>query len=501
MTFTEMPLSQPIQKALLAEGYSAPTPIQAQAIPQVLEGKDLIGCAQTGTGKTAAFALPILELLSQKSDAGARKQGAQKKKEIRPVRALILSPTRELAQQIGDSFTSYGRFTGLKNTVIYGGVSQHNQARQLSHGVDILVATPGRLLDLMNQRIVSLNEVQIVVLDEADHMLDMGFIHDIKKIISTLPEDKQALLFSATMPPEIANLANQMLKNPVRVQVSPVSSTAEPVQQHLYFTDRKLKTDLLLNLMDTLPMTSVLVFTRTKHGADKVMRDLSKAGVPTEVIHGDKAQSARQRALNRFKARQSRVLVATDIAARGIDVEELPYVVNYDLPDAAETYVHRIGRTGRAGTTGIAISFCSHDEKDNLRAIRRIVGNNALQVKEADEHKGVKEQSTRYFAENSQRMEMKKQIEPPILRPTGGDAVPVKNGAKGLSPAAASLHAVLNGKKKLNSEPEISGDVQALLSKTMTVQEEIALKLKAEGVDNSIIQRATGISREKLLSL
>ncbi|MFZ9761288.1 MAG: DEAD/DEAH box helicase [Candidatus Kapaibacteriota bacterium] len=475
-------MSEALQKALKAEGYSVPTPIQAEAIPSILQGSDIIGCAQTGTGKTAAFALPILELLASepiinKEDRQDNKHKGRKK----PIRALILSPTRELAQQIGDSFTAYGKFTGMTNTVIYGGVAQSKQQQALRNGVDILVATPGRLLDLMNQRIVSLSSVSIVVLDEADHMLDMGFIHDIRSIIDTLPSKRQSLLFSATMPQEIERLANDMLNNAKRIAVDPVSSSAKPVEQLVYFVDRKKKIDLLLRLMDTLPMTSVLVFSRTKHGADRIARDLNKEGVPSEVIHGDKTQSSRLRALNRFKEKRSRVLVATDIAARGIDVEQLPYVVNYDLPDAAETYVHRIGRTGRAGLTGVAISFCSNDQQDVFRQIKKIVGKDTIKSMSVEE---AFKKTPQFQAGEHPYPSQKKEK-------------PQSEEQKGLSKAGHSVQSILKGHspKKHDRSP----DIERLLEKDYepkNIQEAIAARLKAEGVSQDIILRTTGIHKD-----
>ena len=482
MNFTDLPLSEALQKALKAEGYSVPTPIQAEAIPSILQGSDIIGCAQTGTGKTAAFALPILELLASEPIINKEvRQDNKHKGRKKPIRALILSPTRELAQQIGDSFTAYGKFTGMTNTVIYGGVAQSKQQQALRNGVDILVATPGRLLDLMNQRIVSLSSVSIVVLDEADHMLDMGFIHDIRSIIDTLPNKRQSLLFSATMPQEIERLANDMLNNAKRIAVDPVSSSAKPVEQLVYFVDRKKKIDLLLRLMDTLPMTSVLVFSRTKHGADRIARDLNKEGVPSEVIHGDKTQSSRLRALNRFKEKRSRVLVATDIAARGIDVEQLPYVVNYDLPDAAETYVHRIGRTGRAGLTGVAISFCSNDQQDVFRQIKKIVGKDTIKSMSVEEaFKKTPQFQAGEHPYPSQKKEKSQSEE-----------------QKGLSKAGHSVQSILKGHspKKHDRSP----DIERLLEKDYepkNIQEAIAARLKAEGVSQDIILRTTGIHKD-----
>jgi ATP-dependent RNA helicase RhlE len=365
MSFEKLNLIEPILRALKTEGYTTPTPIQEQSIPVLLERKDLLGCAQTGTGKTAAFAIPILQLLHQDE---LYKKGPE------GIKTLILTPTRELAIQIGESFAAYGKYLRLKHTVIFGGVSQHAQTQALRAGVDILIATPGRLLDLMNQRFVRLENVKMFVLDEADRMLDMGFIHDVKKIIAKLPQKRQTLFFSATMPKEIAVLADTILTNPVRVEVTPVSSTANTIQQVVYFVEKQDKKKLLLNLLKDRSIITALVFTRTKHGADKVTKDLNQAGVSAEAIHGNKSQNARQRALSNFKSKQTRVLVATDIAARGIDVDQLSHVINYELPNVPETYVHRIGRTGRAGASGISLSFCDAEEKEFLRDIHKLIG-------------------------------------------------------------------------------------------------------------------------------
>jgi ATP-dependent RNA helicase RhlE len=344
--------------------YSTPTPIQVQAIPRVLEGRDLLGSAQTGTGKTAAFALPILHRLSED---GRPSRGR------RPIRALVLTPTRELAVQIGESFAAYGAHSGLRHATVYGGVSQRPQEQALRKGVDILVATPGRLLDLMGQRLIDLSVVEVFVLDEADRMLDMGFIPDIRRVIEKLPRQRQTLMFSATMPPDIVRLADTILRDPVRVSVAPVSAPAEAVEQHLYFVEKTEKADLLKHLLAGDAIRNALVFTRTRHGADRVERILSRANVRTEAIHGDKSQGARERALSSFKKGTVRVLVATDIAARGLDIVELSHVINYDLPNEPEAYVHRIGRTGRAGLSGIAISFCSFEERPLLAEIERLI--------------------------------------------------------------------------------------------------------------------------------
>ena len=365
MSFESLNLIEPILRALKTEGYTKPTPIQEEAIPVVLKGRDLLGCAQTGTGKTAAFAIPILQLLSadQKLDNTHR-----------PIKALILTPTRELAVQIGESFTAYGKHVGLRHTVIYGGVSQHSQTEALKRGVDVLIATPGRLLDLMNQRFIHLQHVKMFVLDEADRMLDMGFINDVKKVITKLPAKRQTLFFSATMPPVISKLADSILFEPIYVEVTPPSSTVDAIQQSVYYVSKGDKKNLLIHLLKDKTIESALVFTRTKHVADRITKELVKAGVSTAAIHGNKSQNARQNALNGFKNRQIRVLVATDIAARGIDVDNLSHVINYELPNVPETYVHRIGRTGRAGLSGVAMSFCDGEEKAYLKDIQKLIG-------------------------------------------------------------------------------------------------------------------------------
>ncbi len=365
MSFENLNLIEPILKALKTEGYTTPTPIQAKAIPLLLSRKDLLGVAQTGTGKTAAFAIPIIQLLTEDKTP---QQGK------RVIRSLILTPTRELAIQIAESFASYGRNTNLKYKVIFGGVSQFSQVESLRAGIDVLIATPGRLLDLMNQKHVNLNNIQFFVLDEADRMLDMGFVHDVKKVISKLPSKRQSLFFSATMPPVIVQLADTILVNPVKVEVTPVSSTANTINQVVYFVDKENKKNLLIDLLKDKKIERVLVFTRTKHGADKVAKDLTKNGIQAQAIHGNKSQNARQNALNNFKSKLTRVLVATDIAARGIDIDELTHVINYELPNIPESYVHRIGRTGRAGASGIAIAFCDAEEKEYLRDIQKLIG-------------------------------------------------------------------------------------------------------------------------------
>lgn len=373
MLFEQLNLIEPILRALRTEGYTSPTPIQEQSIPMVLQGRDLLGCAQTGTGKTAAFAIPMLQILHERKMAGSSNKG---------IKALILTPTRELAIQIDESFAAYGKHLSLKHLVIFGGVSQQPQTNALRHGVDILIATPGRLLDLVEQRFINLAQLELFVLDEADRMLDMGFIHDVKKIITKIPAKRQTLFFSATMPAEIAKLSGTILNKPVKVEVTPVSSTAETIQQSVYFVQKENKKHLLVHLLKDAAIRSVLVFTRTKHGADKVVKDLSRNGISAEAIHGNKSQNARQRALGNFKSGQTRVLVATDIAARGIDVDNLSHVINFELPNVPETYVHRIGRTGRAGASGIAFSFCDMEEKEFLRDIQKLIANTVPVVTE-----------------------------------------------------------------------------------------------------------------------
>lgn len=365
MSFENLNLIEPILKALKTEGYTTPTPIQEQSIPIILERKDLLGCAQTGTGKTAAFAIPILQIL----DGGKIYDNGPK-----AIKCLILTPTRELAIQIGESFTSYGKHTGLKHTVIFGGVSQGSQVSALKSGIDILIATPGRLLDLINQKFVHLHHLKIFVLDEADRMLDMGFIHDVKKIITRIPQKRQTLFFSATMPLEIQKLANTILVNPEKVEVTPPSSTADTIDQSLFFVEKGDKKKLLIHILNDKTIKSALIFSRTKHGADKITKELIKAGIKTEAIHGNKSQNARQKALSNFKNGSIKALIATDIAARGIDIDELSHVINYELPNIPETYIHRIGRTGRAGFSGIALSFCEEDEMEYLKDIQKLIG-------------------------------------------------------------------------------------------------------------------------------
>ncbi|MBI1278848.1 MAG: DEAD/DEAH box helicase [Anaerolineaceae bacterium] len=371
MQFDDLKLIEPLLRAVRAEGYTTPTPIQEQAIPHVLEGRDLLGVAQTGTGKTAAFALPILQHLAQKPRQGHH------------IRVLVLAPTRELASQIGDSFRAYGRNTGVKQVTIFGGVGQQPQVDRLRNGPDVLVAAPGRLLDLMNQGHVRLDKIEVFVLDEADRMLDMGFIHDVRRIIAALPKQRQTLLFSATMPEEIQDLAHNILIDPVKVEVTPVASTVEKIQQSIFFVEKKDKPALLEHLLQDKNISRVLVFTRTKHGANKVVQRLGTARIHAEAIHGNKSQTAREAALKNFKSGRTRVLVATDIAARGLDVDEISHIINYDLPNEPETYVHRIGRTARAGASGIAFSFCDTEERAFLRDIERLI---KLHVPVVEEH-------------------------------------------------------------------------------------------------------------------
>ncbi len=365
MLFKDLNIIRPILEALEKEGYESPTPIQEKAIPYILQGRDVLGSAQTGTGKTAAFAIPTLQLLFQEKAISNTP---------RAIKSLILTPTRELAIQIEESFTAYGKNLWLRHAVIFWWVSQHAQTAKLRIGVDILVATPWRLLDLMEQGYVTLKNIKIFILDEADRMLNMGFINDVKKVLAKLPEKKQTLFFSATMPKEILSLAHSILVDPVKVEVAPVSSTADTVKQSIYFVKKNDKKLLLADLLKNPEIASVLVFTRTKHGADRVVKDLEKVGVVAEAIHGNKSQNARQRALNNFKTKQTRVLIATDIAARWIDVDDLSHVINYELPNESETYVHRIGRTGRAGLNGIALSFCEQEEVDYLNDIQKLIG-------------------------------------------------------------------------------------------------------------------------------
>jgi len=365
MTFNDLNLIPPLLGAISKEGYTTPTPIQEKAIPFILEGKDIFGCAQTGTGKTAAFALPLLQLLHQNKSASGK-----------GIKVLILAPTRELALQIDESFTAYGRNLNLTHTVIFGGVSQHVQTNILRKGVDIVVATPGRLLDLMQQGYVKLNAVEYFVLDEADRMLDMGFINDIKKIISKLPAKRQTVFFSATAPFEIRKFADTLLRNPVSVNIAPITSTSDLIKQSVYYVSQENKRSLLRHVLKNDSIENALVFTRTKRGADKVVKELNNNGIKAEAIHGNKSQNAREKALKSFKNHSIRVLVATDIASRGIDVDRLSHVINFELPEQAETYVHRIGRTGRAGESGVALSFCNGEERAYLRNIHKLTKGN-----------------------------------------------------------------------------------------------------------------------------
>ncbi len=364
MKFEDLGLAEPLLRAVRAQGYPATTKIQAAAIPPILEGRDVLGCAQTGTGKTAAFALPALQRLSR---AECRVNGRGRK-----IRTLVLAPTRELALQICESFQAYGRYTTVRQAAIYGGVGQSPQVRALNHGVDVLIATPGRLLDLMQQGFVDLSHVEVLILDEADRMLDMGFIHDLRRIVAKVPVRRQTLLFSATLPPAIRTLADHWLTEPVDVRIAPASVTVETIRQSVFFVAQKQKLQLLTYWLRQTPWTRTLVFTRTKHGADKVAKSLAKAGIQADAFHSNKSQSARQRVLLRFKAPQPLVLVATDIAARGLDIDDVSHVVNFDLPVDADSYIHRIGRTGRAGAAGVAISFCDHGERSSLQAIQRV---------------------------------------------------------------------------------------------------------------------------------
>jgi len=362
MQFKDLHLIPAILKALQEENYTNPTPIQENTIPLLLKGHDVLASAQTGTGKTAAFAIPIIQHLA-----------LEEKSDKRVIKSLIVTPTRELAIQIDENFTSYAKYTGLQNTVIFGGVNQNSQTRRLSQGVDVLVATPGRLLDLINQGLISLQHIKYFILDEADRMLDMGFINDIKKIIALLPKERQSLFFSATLPDNIVELSRKILNDPKKVSVNPVSSTAETIQQKLYYTNKSDKKSLLLHILEDEEMDQVLIFSRTKHGADRIVKDLKKSNIQAAAIHGDKAQNQRQNALNRFKDKEIRILVATDIAARGIDIDKLAYVINYDIPNVAETYVHRIGRSGRAGEDGMAISICEPEENAYVKDIEKLI--------------------------------------------------------------------------------------------------------------------------------
>lgn len=372
MKFEELGIIAPILKALKEKNYETPTDIQAKAIPHILKRKDLLGCAQTGTGKTAAFAIPIVQLIHQREGQASH----------RKLRALIVTPTRELAIQIDENITAYAKHTAIKNAVIFGGVKQGRQVEKLKKGVHILVATPGRLLDLIGQGLLSLDDIKVFVLDESDRMLDMGFIHDIRKLLDILPKQRQSLFFSATMPPNIQKLSRQILNQPVKVEVAPVSSTAETIQQYVYYTNRTSKKELLFHLLENQDIDQVLLFSRTKHGADRIDRTLRKKKIRSAAIHGDKGQNQRQKALKEFKEGKTRVLVATDIAARGIDIQKLKYVINYDVPNESETYVHRIGRSGRAGEDGIAISLCEPEENAYIKDIEKLIQQKIQVVKD-----------------------------------------------------------------------------------------------------------------------
>ncbi len=458
MNFRDLGLTAPILKALTQAGYTDPTPIQRKAIPPALAGRDVLGCAQTGTGKTCAFAAPILQRLS----------GPMPRPRV--IRALILTPTRELAIQIQDSFTAYGRNLPLRSAVIFGGVGQQPQVDAIRRGLDILVATPGRLLDLHGQGLLDLSRIEIFVLDEADRMLDMGFIHDVKRILKLLPEQKQTLFFSATMPPEVMGLVNGLLHDYQRVEVDPVSSPVEAVRQSLYYVDKSNKTKLLAHLMEERHISSALVFSRTKHGANRIAQDLIKRGISAAAIHGNKSQTARVQALGDFKAGRVRVLCATDIAARGIDITDLPFVFNYNLPDVPETYVHRIGRTGRAGREGEAVSFCQFDEKDELRAIEKLLGRpipvveghpfpmenfdppqkdkrgRPVNSEDAEARAAAKERRRSRDAENKARAEQRKPAAAPAAdvppAPAGEDAPKKKKRRRKKSGADAALSPV-----------------------------------------------------------
>ena len=373
MRFDELPLIDPILRALADKNYTEPTSIQEKAIPLILKRNDVLGCAQTGTGKTAAFAIPIIQLIHR---IESREGGFPK------MRALIVTPTRELAIQIDENIAAYSKYTKVKHTVIFGGVKQGAQVAKLNKGVHILVATPGRLLDLISQRLISLDDIKVFILDEADRMLDMGFINDIRKLLQLLPKERQSLFFSATMPKNIVELSSKILNNPKRIEVSPVSSTAETIQQYVYYTNRTSKKDLLLHILDNQDIGQVLLFSRTKRGADKIAKHLKRFDIKADAIHGDKAQNQRQKALTRFKEGTVRVLVATDIAARGIDIDKLKYVINYDVPNLPETYVHRIGRSGRAGEDGVAISICEPEENAYLKDIEKLIKQKVITVKD-----------------------------------------------------------------------------------------------------------------------
>lgn len=446
MTFRDLGLIAPILNALSEQGYETPSPIQRKAIPPALQGRDVLGCAQTGTGKTCAFATPILQRLNKNKVSG------------RPIRALILTPTRELAIQIGESFQAYGRHLKLRSAVIFGGVGQNPQVAALQQGVDILIATPGRLEDLHCQGYIDVSKLEIFVLDEADRMLDMGFIHDVRKILKWLPQKKQTLFFSATMPPEITDLVNSLLHDPVKVAVDPVSSPVEAIEQSIYFVDKGNKTALLAHLVNTLDVKNALVFTRTKHGANKVARDLEKAGISAAAIHGNKSQTARQQALSDFKAGKVQCLVATDIAARGLDIEYLSHVFNYNLTEVPETYIHRIGRTGRAGREGVAIALCDFHEQELLRGIEKLIGRKLpvveghpfpmvnfdtpkrdkhgkiINAEDAEARQAARERRKERLAQEKQRQEQKVKAEKPApveeIKPAPAEETPAKKKRK-----------------------------------------------------------------------
>ena len=446
MTFRDLGLIAPILNALSEQGYETPSPIQRKAIPPALQGRDVLGCAQTGTGKTCAFATPILQRLNKNKVSG------------RPIRALILTPTRELAIQIGESFQAYGRHLKLRSAVIFGGVGQNPQVAALQQGVDILIATPGRLEDLHGQGYIDVSKLEIFVLDEADRMLDMGFIHDVRKILKWLPQKKQTLFFSATMPPEITDLVNSLLHDPVKVAVDPVSSPVEAIEQSIYFVDKGNKTALLAHLVNSLDVKNALVFTRTKHGANKVARDLEKAGISAAAIHGNKSQTARQQALSDFKAGKVQCLVATDIAARGLDIEYLSHVFNYNLTEVPETYIHRIGRTGRAGREGVAIALCDFHEQELLRGIEKLIGRKLpvveghpfpmvnfdtpkrdkhgkiINAEDAEARQAARERRKERLAQEKQRQEQKVKAEKPApveeVKPAPAEETPAKKKRK-----------------------------------------------------------------------
>jgi len=426
MTFKELNITEPILKAIEEKGYAVPTPIQGEAIPAALAKRDILGCAQTGTGKTASFAIPIIQHLQMNKEAA----------KCRGIKALILTPTRELALQISECINDYAKYTQVRHGVIFGGVNQRPQVDMLHKGIDILVATPGRLLDLMNQGHIHLDKIQYFVLDEADRMLDMGFIHDIKRVLKLIPDKRQTLFFSATMPPEIEKLANSILTSPEKVEVTPVSSTVDTIQQSVYFVEKNEKKDLLLYLLKDKSIESVLIFTRTKYGADKLAKILNKNSVVAEAIHGNKSQNARQRALNNFKDRSTRVLIATDIAARGIDVNLLSHVINYELPNISETYVHRIGRTGRAGHDGVAISFCESEELAYLKDIQKLIG---LEIPVVKEHPFISTSGVLLRKEKAEEMKEKAKTNK-VYRgsKSNGDYWRRKKQMQNKKPAAAS---------------------------------------------------------------